>query len=131
MYLSMTIGPMLMLLGGINAFFERRAKKTETLPTSLVFRATNVFGRVPMFYYIAHLYIGHSISWLLCLTVQGYPLSAFWNTETFGGNPKGSGFELWVSYVVWVVLIALLYPLCKWYDGYKTQNASNKFLRYL
>ena len=34
-------------------------------------------------------------------------------------------------YGVWVVVILLLYPLCKWYDKYKTRHKEKWWLSYL
>jgi hypothetical protein len=48
-------------------------------------------------------------------------------------NPqlKGYGFSLWVVYLVWVAIIIALYPLCKWYDKYKTNHKEKWWLSYL
>jgi len=117
LYLCMTIGPMLVLLG----FLMKLEIRLDWV---------RVFGRVPMFYYIIHLYVGHILAWSICL-LQGYSLGAFWDNRTFGGNPAGSGYDLWVSYAVWITLVVLLYPVCKWYDKYKTANPQKTLLRYI
>jgi len=124
LYLCMTIGPAVTLIGLLT--------RNSTLPHGQMsaFAYLTVFGKVPMFYYLLHIYIGHFIGWAMCY-VQGYPLSAFWDVRTFGGNPMGSGFDLWVSYLVWIVLVLLLYPLCKWYDNIKTANPQKTLFRYL
>jgi hypothetical protein len=35
---------------------------------------------------------------------------------------KGYGFSLSIVYLIWLIVILLLYPLCKWYDNYKSRN---------
>jgi len=52
-----------------------------------------------------------------------------WVTRT--PELKGYGFPLWVVYVVWVFIILLLYPLCKWFDRYKQAHKEKWWLSYL
>ena len=45
---------------------------------------------------------------------------------------KGYGFNLLTVYLVWVALIFVLYPFCKWFDRYKRTHQSTKsWLSYL
>jgi hypothetical protein len=44
---------------------------------------------------------------------------------------KGYGFNLGIVYFVWMSVVASLYPLCKWYDGYKTMHKEKWWLSYL
>ena len=44
---------------------------------------------------------------------------------------KGFGYSLAGTYLVWIVVVALLYPLCKWYDQYKTNHKEKWWLSYL
>ena len=41
---------------------------------------------------------------------------------------KGYGFPLVVVYLIWIGLLFMLYPLCRWYDGYKRANQASKWL---
>jgi len=43
----------------------------------------------------------------------------------------GYGFSLGVTYLIWLGIVALLYPICKWYDRYKTANKQKWWLSYL
>ncbi|HEY0668017.1 MAG TPA: hypothetical protein VGD22_07570, partial [Sphingobacteriaceae bacterium] len=52
---------------------------------------------------------------------------SFLNTD----HLKGYGFSLGVVYIIWVGIVATLYPLCKWYDNYKQNHKQNKWLSYL
>jgi len=48
------------------------------------------------------------------------------------GRPKGiSGVNLWYTYLIWIGVIIILYPLCKWYGRYKENHKKKKWLRYL
>lgn len=41
------------------------------------------------------------------------------------------GFDLWVSYLVWFLVILILYPICKKYMRYKGDNKGKWWLSYL
>jgi hypothetical protein len=44
--------------------------------------------------------------------------------------PPGFGFDLWVVYAVWVAVVAMLYPVCRWFAGLK-QRRRDWWLSYL
>jgi uncharacterized membrane protein len=90
-----------------------------------------VYGKVPLFYYLIHWYIVHSIL-LIILFSQGF----HWHDLQFGpfnfGRPKQeSGLPLWGVYIVWISVVIFMYPLCKWYGKYKQAHPEKKWLRYL
>lgn len=91
-----------------------------------------VFGRVPFFYYILHIYVIHVIA-LLFAELSGFGWQAMiledWMTEV--PALKGFGFPLWVVYAVWIGVILLLYPLCKKFDIYKQNHKEKWWLSYL
>jgi uncharacterized membrane protein len=113
-YLCMTIGPALIVLGTLG---EINNKFT---------RFVSVFGKVPLFYYIIHFYVLHLAAAILFL----YRGHAF--EEGMAGPPGfpfkfvaiGEGYSLAIVYLVWLVLILALYPLCRWYANYKMRNRS-------
>ena len=89
-----------------------------------------VYGKVPLFYFLVHWYIIHPLMFLIVF-MQGYKFSDL----VFGtnlGRPKGpSGVNLWYVYLIWIFVVILLFPLCKWYGRYKEAHKANKWLRYL
>lgn len=89
-----------------------------------------VYGKVPLFYFILHWYIIHPIMFLIVF-LQGYKISDL----VFGfnlGRPKGSsGLNLWFIYLIWILVVIMLYPACKWYGKYKVNHREKKWLRYL
>jgi uncharacterized membrane protein len=99
----MTLGPALMALG----FLVHRTPRWEALL---------VLGRVPLFFYAAHLYALHAAAitaaWLL-----GFPASSFDFAHRFGGIPAGFGYPLWLTPWLAISITALLHPLCRWYAG--------------
>jgi uncharacterized membrane protein len=50
----------------------------------------------------------------------------------FGYGRLGSfGLGLEVVYVIWIMVIVMLYPLCRWYQKFKQGHPSKKWLSYL
>lgn len=70
-----------------------------------------MFGRVPFFFYVAHFYLIHSLSVALGV-YQGFELGQMLHAFPF--YPQGYGISLLGVYVVWLLVLAILYPLCKW-----------------
>lgn len=78
-------------------------------------------GRVPMFFYILHLYLLHLIIlvWLIC---NEYTLDF---TTSLGAVPSGIGYPAWwLWWIIPVVSIAMYLP-CRWYYRLKS---SHKYL---
>ncbi len=96
-------------------------------------RFISVYGRVPMFYYLLHIYLIHIVA-LMAAVLTGFQ----WTDMTsFNGwisnmpNLKGYGFSLGVVYLIWISVVLFLYPICKWYDGYKSAHRDKWWLSYL
>ncbi|NCU04850.1 MAG: DUF1624 domain-containing protein [Chitinophagaceae bacterium] len=90
-----------------------------------------VFGRVPLFYYIVHFYLLHIIS-ILFFFLRGHTLEeGMKGSLPFKFIIPGEGYNLWIVYFVWLSVIIALYPVCKWYDRYKTKHKEKKWLSYL
>lgn len=118
-YVLITLGPSLLLL----AFTENIRGKISDLITAL--------GRVPMFYYIIHLYVIHILA-LVAALATGFGVSdmVFNTWVTDSSNLKGYGFSLGFVYLIWILVVAGLFPLCLWYDRYKTRNKEKWWLSY-
>ncbi|MBS1793589.1 MAG: DUF1624 domain-containing protein [Acidobacteria bacterium] len=98
-------------------------------------RATDVaeiYGRVPLFYFLAHLYLIHLIL-LIVLFLQGFPASSLEFAGGTFGRPKDavSGLPLWQIYALWVGVVAALYVPCRLYGEYKRRHREKTWLRYL
>jgi uncharacterized membrane protein len=92
-----------------------------------------VFGRVPFFYYILHLYLIHLMA-VIAAEFTGFGWKIMVSMPTFITRVealKGYGFNLITVYVVWIIVILLLYPLCKKFDNYKQSNKEKWWLSYL
>jgi hypothetical protein len=94
-----------------------------------------VLGRVPLFFYLAHIVLIHVLAVLLAFLRFGHAEwlyqgpGIFWS-ETLPGRPPVYGLGLGWVVAIWLLVIALLLPICRWYDQYK-QAHSWWWLRYL
>ncbi len=120
LFVLMTLGPASLFL----AFSEK--------PLNRFTQIISTFGRVPLFYYLLHLYLLHLLG-MLAAELTGYDWSDMifkvWVTEYPGLD--GYGFSLGIVYLIWIGIIVLLYPLCKCYDRYKTAHKEKWWLSYL
>jgi uncharacterized membrane protein len=114
-YLLMTLGPAAMLC----AF---AARMHGAVKDALV-----MFGRVPFAFYVAHLYLIHTLSVVLG-TSQGFAASQFLTYCPF--FPKGYGVSLPGVYLGWILVIAMLYPFCRWVAAVKARR-TDWWLSYL
>lgn len=121
LFLLMTLGPILLLL----RVFENGAPR--------LLRAANVFGRVPMFYYLLHIPLIHLLAVVVCYLRYG---AVHWMFEspTLGDfpltAPPGWGLTLPETYCMWMFVVALLYPVCHWFAGLKRRSRA-PWLSYL
>ena len=91
----------------------------------------SVYGKVPLFYFIIHLFIIHSLMFLM-LRLQGFGSKDLLFGAFNNGRPKaGGGVDLPLIYIIWFSVVLLLYPLCRWYGVYKSEHKEKKLLRYL
>jgi uncharacterized membrane protein len=96
-----------------------------------VSKIISVFGKVPLFYFIIHLYLIHILMFIM-LYMQGFKSADFVFGLFSNGRPKESGgVDIQYIYLIWIGVVALLYPVCKWYGTYKFNHTELKFLRYL
>lgn len=108
LYCCITLGPALILL----AWLEKvKSKWTEIIV---------VYGRIPLFYYLLHFLLIH----LLCTIAffaSGYTLSQA-ATGMMLFRPNDFGYPLGIVYLIWIAVVAVLYPFCKRYSRYKATH---------
>ncbi|WP_353779469.1 heparan-alpha-glucosaminide N-acetyltransferase domain-containing protein [Winogradskyella sp. 3972H.M.0a.05] len=91
-----------------------------------------VFGRVPFFYYILHIFVIHVTAIIgLLITGKDWKLMILDNETMGSGALRGYGYSLLTVYLVWLGIVILLYPICKKYMKYKANNRDKKWLSYL
>jgi uncharacterized membrane protein len=89
-----------------------------------------VYGRVPFFYYVLHLYLMHAFC-VIAFFLSGYGADNIVSPQTpFLFRPPRFGYSLPIVYVIWFIVVLLLYPICRWYNRYKSTH-HNWWLSYL
>jgi hypothetical protein len=107
LYLLMTLGTAAILC----AFAERlRGAFRELLVT---------FGRAPLAFYVAHLYLIHAAALALGV-VQGFAAQQFLTHYRY--FPQGYGVGLSGVYLIWIAVVVMLYPFCRWVASVKAQR---------
>jgi len=121
LYILLTLGPAMLFLAlaehPLNAWTAR----------------ISVYGRVPMFYYLAHILLIHILA-TIGAVISGYAWSDMVLNARVMESPglKGYGFNLLTVYIVWISVVLILYPFCKRFDRYKRANQAAKWwLSYL
>jgi uncharacterized membrane protein len=76
-----------------------------------------IFGRVPLFYYLLHLVLISTLA-----ASRGI-------TKGSGGHPGWWG-GLVAIYLIWIAVVGLLYPICRWFAGVKARRR-DAWLSYL
>lgn len=114
-FLLMTLGPALLLLAALDRFtFLKRANPLL------------VFGRVPLFFFILHLYLIHLLAIPLALFRYGHAGFLFTPAPSMGGAanvyPSDYGYSLGVVYLLWILVVVLLYPVCLWFARLKERR---------
>ncbi len=88
-----------------------------------------VFGRVPFFFYIIHLYAIHILATILA-EISGFGWRIMIQ-DNFDPDLKGFGYSLPVVSLIWIGIVVTLYPVCKKFDVYKQNNKDKWWLSYL
>jgi uncharacterized membrane protein len=117
LFLLMTLGPTLVML----AYAERmRGRVAEWL---------QVYGSVPFFYYVGHIFVAHAVSVALAL-VQGGELRSIPIITDPASLPDWYGVSLPGVYVAWALVVLLMYYPCRWFARLKATRR-DWWLRYL
>jgi len=107
LFLLATLGPM--------AIVCSRADRIDGwLKESLV-----MFGRVPFAFYVAHFYLIHLLAIALGV-LQGFEARQFMTGFMF--FPEGYGVGLPGVYLLWLLVLAILYPFCRWMADLKRRR---------
>lgn len=105
-YLLLTLGPACIFLSLIDSVQLRMAHPAL------------VFGRVPFFYYLLHLYLARSMVYVVAW-ITGVKTEQEW-----------TGFGLPGVYLIWLIVLVILYFPCRWYMGVKARR-TDWWLSYL
>ncbi len=116
-FLLMTLGPVLTALALLD-----RARG----PVAEFF---SVYGRVPMFYYVVHIAVVHAVGVAIAFAQSGtiMRIPAVVNPDAI---PAWYGVGLPGVYASWILVVVLMYPLCRWYMRLKA-TGDYPWMRYL
>jgi uncharacterized membrane protein len=115
LFLLMTLGPAMLMLWVFDGGTPRWLA------------AAKVFGRVPLFYFVLHFFLIHLLASVICVVRYG---SAHWMLESPDlahypfSAPPGWGYELPGVYLLWVLVVAAMYPLCRWFAALKQRRTA-------
>jgi uncharacterized membrane protein len=109
LYLMMTLGPALILL----VAFERAAGP--------VARWITVFGSVPLFYYVLHLFLIHGLALAFAQFTTGQ--SAWLLGTSPPDKPSGYGLSLAEVYLVTLLIVLMLHAPCRWFARVKRSGS--------
>ncbi len=113
LFLLMTLGPAIALLPW--------AEQSQ----GGIARALEVFGRVPMFYYLLHVPVIHVAAMIVSVIRSGSVLPQLIGNFPLmpPAMPEGYRWSLWLLYLVWALVVAaVLYPACRWYAAAKAKQ---------
>ena len=107
LFLLMTLGPAAILCA-----------RADRVP-GVIRRPLVVYGRVPFAFYVAHFYLVHVLA-VVVGTVQGFDPRQFFTFVIW--FPQGYGVGLVGVYLLWIALVAALYPFCLWVGRVKARR---------
>jgi uncharacterized membrane protein len=112
LFLLLTLGVAILAL----PWFER----TEKGRLSRIFIT---FGSAPLFFYIGQWIAVHVLA-TSAAYLAGQPIGWLFVTilNRPSPNPGNLGFSLWMVYVLWLLGLLLLYPLCRWFAELKRRR---------
>jgi uncharacterized membrane protein len=121
LFLLMTLGPVLLLL---RAFEDR-------VPDNI--RPALIIGKVPLFFFVLHFFLIH----LLAVAASGLRygmVGEVFRSPDLGhfpfSQPSGWDAGLPAIYTLWLAVVLMMFPLCRWYARVK-QRRKDWWLGYL
>jgi len=116
LYLLATLGIALLLLAAL-----------ESRQSWARFPMFEIFGRVPLFFYVLHIALAHLVAGVLAWSMGWGSVIL---TSRFNYYPAEWGISLAWVYVAWLCVVITLYPACRWFAGIK-RTRTDWWLSYL
>jgi uncharacterized membrane protein len=120
-FLLMTLGPSLMALAGFDRIVSPKGFARVLL----------VFGRVPLFFYILHVYLIHTSAVWIALALHQPTAWLLYGGFLLRPLPFGYGHGLMFIHAAWIIFLALLYFPCHWFMHFKQQHRDWWWLSYI
>lgn len=118
LYLLMTLGPVIALLPwaeGVRGWLAG---------------VLQIFGRVPLFYYLLHIPLIHALALGVNYLRTGHSLREAYTSAPYTYMPDHR-WSLPLLYLVFLIVVIVLFIACRWYAKYKSANPGIKWLKYL
>jgi uncharacterized membrane protein len=111
LYLLLTLGVTFIILASSEPLKGR----------AVIFLST--FGKTPFLYYIVHLYLVHILALVYAqITGFGWQSMILKQWVTSNKELQGYGVGLISVFVIWLIVVSMMYPLCKLFVYYKSKN---------
>lgn len=139
LFLLMTLGPLLALLPLAEGAQDRAVASLKNLRGifgaqvyMLLQGILQVFGRVPLFFYVLHIPLIHLSAVVVSLIRTGAVNPWLFANHPLNPGPVPAGYtwSLPLLYLVWALVIVALYYPCAWYGALK-RRSKNVLLSYL
>jgi len=117
-YLAMTLGPALLALAALDR------------PLGPLSKPIAVFGKVPLFYYLCHLYLLRIGAIALDAALHGSPRPELLHNGVFS-LPRDYGYPLPIVYALWALAVVTLYPACVWFAALKARHRGALWVSYV
>jgi len=118
LYLLVTLGGAMLVLASLE------------LVKGAAGRALIVFGRTPLFFYVLHLYLGVGAALAFALA-RGYSTPQMTEFARSSNPPPEFGAGLFGAYLAWIIVVAALFPPCRWFADLKRRRTDWWWLSYL
>ena len=89
-----------------------------------------VFGRVPMFYYLLHIPLIHVLALIAWKLRDGQAYSEWFVSAPYVSGEPAARWGLPLLYLVFVIAVVLLYFPCRWFAVVKAQRR-HAWFRYI
>lgn len=109
-YLLMTLGPAFIAL----AMLERaRGRVADVIA---------IYGKVPLLFYVLHIYLAHAVAGAVAYRQGGTTAFLRSNAGATPVYPDWYGLSLPQVYLVWILVIVTLYPVCRRFAALKAHR---------
>jgi uncharacterized membrane protein len=113
LFLLMTLGPVLLLL----RLFD------SGVPAAL--NPALIIGKVPLFFYVLHFFLIHLLAVAASFLRYGEVSEIFRSPDLAHfpfSAPSGWGASLPVIYAIWIGVVLIMFPFCRWFAGVKKRH---------
>ncbi|EGO52029.1 hypothetical protein NEUTE1DRAFT_149652 [Neurospora tetrasperma FGSC 2508] len=94
---------------------------------TIIFEPLLVFGTSALFFFVGHL----TLQFALVKPVRHWFGHVLAHPDPWNPDQPAVGVDnLWIFFGFWLLVLAILYPLCKWYGAFKRRRGSDSIFRF-